>query len=119
MAFHGRAKGVKINKTGLSGPGNTMKCLTKQRLLANHLRRYRKARGLSQRQAARILGYANSSRLSKWEHGSCLPNSRNLFRLAAAYRTLVDALYIDVLRDIREEVRGREAKILKQDRHAA
>ena len=102
---------------GHSALKNTMNC--KHTRISNHLRKYRKARGLSQRDAARILGYANSSRLSKWERGNCLPNSRNLFRLAAAYRTLVDALYIDVLRDVRKEVRGREEKILKHDGNAS
>jgi transcriptional regulator with XRE-family HTH domain len=83
--------------------------------IPNQLRKYRKARGLKQRDAARILGFADSSRISRWERGLCLPTANNLFKLAAAYRTLVDALYIDVLRDIREEVRKRERRVLKHD----
>jgi transcriptional regulator with XRE-family HTH domain len=83
---------------------------TQTRLIVNQLRKYRKARGLKQRDAARILGLADGSSISKWERGVCLPSTINVFRLAALYRTLVDALYIDVLRTIREEVRKREGE---------
>jgi len=58
----------------------------------NRLRKYRKARGLTQRDVARILRLADASSLSRWEHGVCLPSVMNMFRLAALYRTLVDAL---------------------------
>ena len=84
---------------------------TNNRPIANQLRKYRKARGLKQREAARILGFADASSLSRWEQGVCLPSMMNMFRLAALYRVLVDALYIDTLRTIREEVRSREVEI--------
>ena len=83
----------------------------KNTLILNQLRKYRKARGLKQREAARILGFAGASSLSRWEHGVCLPSAMNMFRLAALYRTLVDALYIDTLRTIREDVRRREVAL--------
>ena len=83
--------------------------------IPNCLRKYRRARGLKQREAARILGLADSSLVSRWEQGVRLPSSVNLFKLAAVYRTLVDALYIDVLRDIRAEVRRRERRIVKRE----
>jgi transcriptional regulator with XRE-family HTH domain len=86
--------------------------------ILNQLRKYRKARGLNQRQAARILGFADASSLSRWEHGVCLPSVMNLFRLAALYRTLVDALYIDMLRTIREEVRRREVVLRPHEGYA-
>jgi hypothetical protein len=41
-----------------------------------------------------------------------------MFRLAALYRTLVDALYIDTLRAVREEVRRREGGLRSHKRHA-
>src|SRR5579862_397594 len=55
----------------------------------NHLRKYRKARGLKQREAARIHGFADASSLSCWEQGVCLPSVMNLFRLARLDRTSV------------------------------
>jgi transcriptional regulator with XRE-family HTH domain len=75
----------------------------------NHLRKYRRARGLNQREVARILGFTNAGALSRWEQGVGLPSVMNLFRLAALYQTLADTLYIDALRRIRQEVRRRES----------
>lgn len=91
---------------------------TKNTPILNQLRKYRKARGLKQREAARILGFADASSLSRWEQGVCLPSVKNLFRLAALYRTLVDALYIDAVRAVREEVRRREVDMLPHEDHA-
>lgn len=90
----------------------------KNRPIANQLRKYRKARGLKQREAAHMLGLADASSLSRWERGVCLPSVMNLFRLAALYRTLVDALYIDTLRTIREEVQRKEVDMLAPKNHA-
>jgi transcriptional regulator with XRE-family HTH domain len=87
------------------------------KFILNQLRKYRKARSLRQCDAARILGFADSSRLSRWERGVCLPTATNLFKLAATYRTMVDALYIDVLREIREEIRKRERQVLRPHGH--
>ena len=84
------------------------------KLVFNQLRKYRKARGLTQRDVARILGHTTTSLISRWERGVCLPKPINLFRLAALYRTLVDALYIQLLRSIRDEVRKAEEKLLKK-----
>ncbi len=86
----------------------------KNRRIVNRLRKYRRARGLKQHEAARILGLDASS-LSRWEQGICLPSVMNMFRLAALYRTLVDTLYIDSLRTIREEIRQREVDMLPDD----
>lgn len=86
--------------------------------ILNQLRKYRRARGLRQCDAARVLGFADSSRISRWERGACLPTATNMFKLAALYRTLVDALYIETLREIREEVRTRERRVLaRQNDH--
>lgn len=87
------------------------------RLIANQLRKYRRARGLKQREAARILGLGNASSLSHWERGVRLPSVMNMFRLAALYRTLVDALYIDTLRTIRDEIQKQEIDMLASKDH--
>jgi len=83
--------------------------------ILNQLRKYRRARGLKQRDAARILGFADASSLSRWERGVCLPSAMNMFRLAALYRTLVDALYIDMLRTVRKEIKRREAGMVPDE----
>ena len=53
----------------------------------NCLRRYRKARGLKQREVAEILGLKSGSVISRWERGVCLPSSLNVFKLSLVYRT--------------------------------
>src|SRR5512137_1661502 len=72
--------------------------------IRNCLRRYRKDRGISQRQVAHLLGISNTSMISRWEKGRCFPSLVNLFRLAAVYSTMVDALYWDLRVSIRREM---------------
>jgi transcriptional regulator with XRE-family HTH domain len=86
---------------------------TKPRTIPNSLKRYRKARGLQQKEVAKILGIKNASMISRWEKGICLPSTMNLFRLAVVYRTMVDALYIDLLRASRADLHKREKRVLK------
>ena len=79
----------------------------------NCLRRYRKARGLKQREVAEVLGLKSGSIISRWEKGVCLPSSLNVFKLAVIYRTMVDALFIDLRRELREDLRRKEREVLK------
>jgi transcriptional regulator with XRE-family HTH domain len=87
---------------------------TKPKTIPNSLKRYRKARGLQQKEVAKILGIKSASMISRWEKGRCLPSALNLFRLAVVYRTMVDALYIDLLRASRADLHEREQRILRR-----
>ena len=78
----------------------------------NCLRKYRKARGLNQRKVAEIMGLKSSSIISRWEKGICLPSSFNIFKLAVVYRTMVDALFIDQLRELKDSLHKKEEKVL-------
>ena len=71
-------------------------------------------RGLKQKDVAKILGLKNSNIISRWEKGVCMPSPMYLFKLAALYRTLVDALFIDLVRMLRKELLEKEAKIQKR-----
>jgi transcriptional regulator with XRE-family HTH domain len=82
--------------------------------IPNCLKRYRKARGLQQKQVAKILGFKCASMISRWEKGSCLPNTINLFKLSILYRTLSDSLFIDLVRDIKSDIYQREERILSK-----
>ena len=82
--------------------------------IPNYLKKYRRIRGLKQKDVAKILGIKSASIISRWEKGVCLPNTLNLFRLSILYRTMSDALFIDLMRDLRDDFRKREEKILKQ-----
>ncbi|MCL5423355.1 MAG: helix-turn-helix domain-containing protein [Nitrospirae bacterium] len=85
-----------------------------QRVKINCFRTYRKARGLKQKEVADILGLKSTSMISRWENGVCLPDTLNLLKLAVLYRRLVDALVIDIIRQLREELLQREEKVLKR-----
>jgi transcriptional regulator with XRE-family HTH domain len=78
----------------------------------NHLRKYRKARGLDQQEVAKILGLKSTSVISRWEKGFCMPGPIFMFKLAILYRTMVDALFIEIRRGLLEEMRNREDMVL-------
>lgn len=81
--------------------------------IPNCLKRYRKARGLQQKDIAKVLGLKSASIISRWEKGLCLPNTRNLFKLAILYRTMSDAFYMDLIRQMRNDIQKREMRVLK------
>lgn len=76
--------------------------------IPNLLHRYRKTRGLSQRDVACILGLRSASMISRWESGQTLPSSLNILRLSAVYRTLVNALFTDLIGVLKDEIVKRE-----------
>ena len=84
--------------------------------IPNCLKKYRKARGLKQKEAAEVLGFKSASMISRWERGVCLPSAINLFRLAALYRRMTDALFIDLLRALRVDLHRREERILSRSK---
>lgn len=79
----------------------------------NNLRKYRKAIGLTQKDVARILGLKNSSMISRWEKGVCLPSLPNAFKLAGLYCVLLDALFFPLMRQIRKKIMERQKEIIK------
>ncbi len=84
----------------------------KYKKISNCLRKYRKLKGLKQKDVARILKLKSTSMISRWEKGVCLPNSLNIFKLSLLYRTLIDVLFIDLMRLLKEDIRKREEKVL-------
>ncbi len=86
---------------------------TSSKNIPNSLRKYRRARGLKQKEVAEMLGLKSSSMISRWEKGAVLPKTLNLFKLAALYRTMVDGLFIDLLKAVKADVLRREDRILK------
>jgi len=86
---------------------------THQRSLNNCLRKHRRLRGLRQKDVAKILGLRSTSMISRWEQGVCLPEALNVLRLSILYRAMVDALFIDLVRDLRKELLRKEEEVLK------
>jgi transcriptional regulator with XRE-family HTH domain len=87
----------------------------KEKNIPNSIKRYRKARGLQQKDVAKVLGLKSASMISRWEKGLCLPNTRNLFKLAILYRTMSDALFIDMIKQMRNEIQKREQRVLRKN----
>jgi transcriptional regulator with XRE-family HTH domain len=84
------------------------------RRIPNLLRKYRRARGLKQKEVARILNFKSQSRISRWEKGLCLPTFRNVIRLSIVYRVMVDAIFSDLYSSTKQEIRKREDEILSR-----
>lgn len=82
------------------------------KLIPNSLKKFRKIRGLKQKDVAKILGLKSTSMISRWEKGVCLPRPLTMFKLAILYRTMVDALFIDLRRALIYELSKREEKVL-------
>jgi len=81
--------------------------------IPNSLRKYRKAIGYTQKDVAEILGLKNTSLISRWESGFCLPKLLSVFKLAILYRTMPDALYTGLRRCLQEEIFKAEQKVLQ------
>jgi len=79
------------------------------RQIPNLLRKYRRIAGFKQKDVAKLLGHKGGSLASRWENGKRFPSTMNLLKLSVLYWTLPEALYIDHVRKLREEIYQREA----------
>ena len=86
---------------------------TKHKRIPNSLRKYRRSRGLKQKEVAKILGLKSSCMISRWEKGHHLPQMVNIFKLAVLYHTMADALFTDLRRVLQEDILKAEKKLLK------
>ena len=84
--------------------------------IPNLLRKYRRVNGYTQIEVAKILGIKCSSKISQWEKGECFPNLMNALRISILYRVMVDSIFIDHLRHLREEMKKRESKYLSKNK---
>ena len=82
----------------------------------NSLRKYRKARGLTQKEVSRILGLKSVGIVSRWEIGHYMPKTLNVFKMAVLYRTMADALFIDFREALQKDILKAEETVLK-NRH--
>ena len=74
----------------------------------NHLGKYRRRIGYSQKDVSQILGFSDQSQVCRWEKGIKLPGVLNLLKLSALYRVPITFLFIDWFRQIKEEVMALE-----------
>ncbi len=67
------------------------------RKLPNALRKYRKERGLSQIQVARLLGFKDKTWISHWENGDAIPSLVSAIRLSKVCGTSIESLFPDLV----------------------
>ena len=65
----------------------------------NKLKKYRRIAGYSEKKVARALGFADTSVISRWEHGAALPNLHYVFKLSKLYNTVPQILYAQLWND--------------------
>ena len=76
---------------------------TKHKRTPNSLRKYRRAKGLTQKEVAKVLGL-KASAISQWERGFRVPKLITAIKLSILYNTMADGLYLSVKRELKEEV---------------
>jgi len=86
----------------------------KLKKIPNCLPKYRRQKGLTQKEVARILGLKTGSIISKWERGFSFPSTPSLLKLSALYGRQVEALFIDLFQKVKEEV---FSEALNNNRH--
>ena len=79
--------------------------------LPNYLKTYRKRSGLTQGELAYLLGCQYSSKISRYERSSRLPNPETLFGYEAIFGTSIGRLYAGVYEEVAERTKER-AKVL-------
>lgn len=62
----------------------------------NRLKRFRETAGYSQKKVSSLLGFGDTSILSRWERGITSPNIKQLLRLAHLYNALPHDLYYEL-----------------------
>ena len=82
----------------------------------NSLRKYRKARGLTQKEVSLILGVKSEGSVSRWEIGRSMPKTLSVLKMAVLYRTMADALFIDLREALQKDILKAEETVLK-NRH--
>jgi transcriptional regulator with XRE-family HTH domain len=72
-------------------------------IIENRIKRGREEKGYKQSDLAFILGHNSSSRVSCYERGLILPDSKNLIKLCHCLNTVPEWLYPDIIRRWKEE----------------
>ncbi len=69
---------------------------------------------LSQRTVAELLGFSDTTMLSRYEHGRALPSLTAALRLEIIYRMPVAFLFPVLYDHLREDIRAREAEAMRK-----
>jgi len=83
------------------------------KIIPNRLKLNRKRFGLSQRDAAKLLS-VTPTQLMQWEKGEKMPNGRNLLKLVALYKSLIEDMYFEQRQEACAEVEANKKKYLSE-----
>lgn len=84
----------------------------KSRKIPNHLRRFRKQMGLTQKEIASLLGFSSTKRIILWEQGKAQPGIYNLFRLSIIYHVFPHELYPEYYHEMKVPLISKTDEVL-------
>ncbi|WP_299586429.1 helix-turn-helix transcriptional regulator [Mucilaginibacter sp.] len=87
---------------------------TGHRPIPNRLRLHRKRVGYTQLYVAELMGLYDSVSISLWERGAMLPNTINLIKLSAIFRTFPNELYPELFKEEKEKLTALEHQLASQ-----
>lgn len=79
----------------------------------NYLWRIRKKVGFSRKEVASILGHKDTTQLCRYERQARLPCLRTALKLAVVYSQTVEALFLPLREELKEEIRLRKEALHK------
>lgn len=85
-----------------------------KRLLTNYLRTYRKRSGLTQEEVGYLLGCANGSKVSRYEHYRRIPNLDTALAYEAIFRTPVRDLFAGLFAEDERKMLKRMGRLGKK-----
>ncbi len=85
--------------------------MNKEWPISNRLWKYRKERGYTQTEVAKLLKLKTSTQICNWERGKSLPNVLQLMDLSALYHRLANDLLWDLFCQEQKRMKQREGNL--------
>ena len=82
-------------------------------LIENRIWKYRKIKGLRQKELAFLIGQDLPSQVSRYERGLVIPNSEHLIKLCRALDTKIELLYPHLMKRCLQEVEDNKKQLKK------
>jgi transcriptional regulator with XRE-family HTH domain len=89
-------------------------CVNNNLLIENRIWKYRKIKGLKQKELAFLIGQDIPSQVSRYERGLVIPNSEHLIKLCCALDTKLELLYPHFVKRCHQEVEVNKKKFRKR-----
>lgn len=80
----------------------------------NSIRYYRRRANMRLFELAHYVGISSPANLANWEMGRKMPSADNLLKLSAVLMVPPEILFLDRLKQLREQIRARKAQPIKK-----